>query len=158
MSLTFRKHFHKNLPNIALCWVSTGGYDKQQTYLRLIAVSFFLHSLSCCLWLIPWLQTSGSSIPRLHSLAVLLLGPVPPPWRCSLVRFLRLGGAPRSLPRPRRCSCPVPSLALAVLLLGPFLGLGGAPARSLPWPWRCSCSVPSLASVVLLTYRRSTRR
>jgi hypothetical protein len=124
MSLTFRKHFHKNLPNIALCWVSTGGYDKQQTYLRLIAVSFFLHSLSCCLWLIPWLQTSGSSIPRLHSLAVLLLGPVPPPWRCSLV----------------------PSSASAVLLPGPFLGLGGAPARSRPWPrW---CSLPTVGPPV----------
>jgi hypothetical protein len=49
------------------------------------------------------------------------------PWRCSfLVPFLGLGGAPaRFFPRPRRCSWPVPSSALVVLLLGPFLGLGG---------------------------------
>jgi hypothetical protein len=89
-----------------------------------IFLSFFaLFLVACWLSLIPWLQTSGGSIPRLHSSAVLLLGPVP--W-------------------PRRCSCLIPSLTAAVLLLGPFLGLGGAPARSLPRPRRSSALQPRL--------------
>jgi hypothetical protein len=46
-------------------------------------------------------------------------------------------------------SCSIPSSAAVVLLLGPFLGRGGAPARSLPRPRWCSCAVPSSASAVL---------
>jgi hypothetical protein len=55
---------------------------------------FTLLLVACWLSLICRLQTSGGSIPWLQSSAVLHLGPVP--W-------------------PRRCSCSVPSLASAVL-------------------------------------------
>jgi hypothetical protein len=95
----------------------------------LLTRSFFLSSLSflllvgCRLFLGS--RPRGGSIPWLQSSAVLLLGPVP---------------------RPRRCSCSIPSSAAAVLLLGPFLGLGGAPARSLPRPWRSSALQPSLGA------------
>jgi hypothetical protein len=55
---------------------------------------FSLFLFACCLSLIRRLRISGGSIPWLQSSAVLLLGPVPRPWRCS---------------------CSVPSLASAVL-------------------------------------------
>jgi hypothetical protein len=70
---------------------------------------FILFLVACCLSLIRRLQTSGGSIPWLQSSAVLLLGPVP---------------------RPRRCSCSVPSFASAVL-------------GSSAWPC-CSFSAPQL--------------
>jgi hypothetical protein len=70
---------------------------------------FTLLLVACCLSLIRRLQTSGGSIPWFQSSAVLLLGHVP---------------------GPRRCSCSVPSLALAVL---------GSSAS----PW-CSFSAPHL--------------
>jgi hypothetical protein len=55
---------------------------------------FTLFLVTCWLSLIRRLRTSGSSIPWLQSLVVLILSPVP---------------------RPQRCSCSVPSLASAVL-------------------------------------------
>jgi hypothetical protein len=70
---------------------------------------FTLFLVACWLSLIRRLLTSGGSIPWLQSSAVLLLGPVP---------------------RPRRCSCSVPSLASAVLC-----------SSALPW---CSFSAPHL--------------
>jgi hypothetical protein len=84
----------------------------------LLTRAFFLSSLSflllvgCRLFLgsRPRAAPFRGSIPQLQSSAVLLLGPVPRPWRCS---------------------CSIPSSSAAVLLLGPFFGLGGAPARSL---------------------------
>jgi hypothetical protein len=96
-------------------------------------LSSFLHSLSCSLLVVAYslapdlgrLQTLGSFTPWLQSSAVLLLGPVP---------------------RPLRCSCSIPSLAAVVLLLSPFLGLGGAPAWSLPWPRRFSALQPCLGA------------
>jgi hypothetical protein len=91
----------------------------------LLTRSFFLSSLSFLL-LVGCRLFLGSR-PR----AAPFLGSIP--WRCSFsVLFLGLGGAPaRSLPRPRRCSCSVPSSASVVLLLGPFLGLGGSRLFSL---------------------------
>jgi hypothetical protein len=75
-------------------------------------LSLFTLLLVVCCWLslIRRLQTSGGSIPWLQSSAVLLLGPVP---------------------RPRRCSCSVPSLASAVL-----------GSSALPW---CSFSAHLIA-------------
>jgi hypothetical protein len=61
-------------------------------------LSFFCHSLSCCLLVAAY--PSAPDLRRLHSSAP-FLGSIP--WRCScLAPFLGLGGAPaQSLPRPR---------------------------------------------------------
>jgi hypothetical protein len=86
------------LPRIVLCLLLFAlfcfaiviVYDPDPVFLSL----FTLFLVACWLTLIRRLWTSGGSIPWLQSSAVLLLGPVPWPWRCS---------------------CSVPSLASAVL-------------------------------------------
>jgi hypothetical protein len=100
-----------------LCFVFS--FVLPSSLFALLTRSFFLSSLSFLL-LVGCRLFLGSR-PR----AAPFLGSSP--RRCSfLVPFLGLGGAPaRSLPRPRWCSCSVPSSASVVLLLGPFLGLGG---------------------------------
>jgi hypothetical protein len=86
----------------------------------LLTRSFFLSSLS---FLLLGCHLFLGSRPR----AAPFLGSSP--RQCSfLVPFLGLGGAPAlSLPRPRRCSCSVPSSASVVLLPGHFLGLVRGP-------------------------------
>jgi hypothetical protein len=130
----------------------------------LLTRPFFLSSLSlsCCLLVVAY--SLAPDLGRLHSLAP-VLGGAPSRSHSSASVVLLLG----PIPRPRRCSCSIPYSAAAVLLLGPFLGLRGAPARSLPWPQRswalqphrvlllgssalpwCSAQTFCLASVLLL--------